>query len=227
MFIAVRAGDNPGLLQDDFTSAAGGCASCHGTGNIKALSKEAPANHCPSAVGSVTDVNYCLKCHTTAASAPAFGWTVHRSHFATHIVAAGQKATCDLCHQLDAGGNFTLIGAVNSPTLKTTAAMVAKMPTYYLSAATSAFLDHTHGEQSAACASCHETAFPTQAPKKEQCFTCHGTYERLAEQSAFHHDTLYPHFGSGGPTECTACHKAHAKSVLGCNQCHSFTTRVP
>ena len=221
----IRA-SSPRLTQEDFAAAASGCVSCHGTSTTKALSKETPTSHCPPAVGATTDVNYCLKCHTLAAAAPAFAWTVHQSHFGIHIAAKGQKATCDLCHQLDANGNFTLTGASNSPSFKTTADVVAKMPTYYVSRATSIHLDHTHGRQSVTCAACHGTTFPTQAPKKEQCFACHGTYEQLAEQSSFHFDALYPHSQSD-PVECSNCHKAHKKSVLACNDCHSFTIPVP
>jgi len=205
-----------------------GCTTCHGTGTIKALVGEVPPGQTmldPQNPPVSTDVNYCLQCHTLAATAPAFSWTVHQSHFATEIAAAGKKATCDLCHTLDASGNFTLTGASNSPSFKTTAAVVAKMPTYYTSWATSKHLDHTHAQRSVTCALCHGRRFPEKRAEMEQCLTCHGSYQHVAELTK----NVYPnpHESHLGEIRCTLCHKAHANSELYCDLCHAFGLKVP
>lgn len=200
-----------------------GCTTCHGTGNTKALVGEVPTatGHFQPDSAGPSDVNYCLQCHTLAAAAPAFSWTVHQSHFAGEIATAGKTATCDLCHTIDASANFTLTGASNSPSFKTTAAVVAGMPTYYTSWATSKHLDHTHGLQSVTCTACHGTPFPTTAPTMETaCFPCHGNYDQLVARDSFHINAEYPMWGDGSPAQCTECHRSHEQSVCACDQCH-------
>jgi mono/diheme cytochrome c family protein len=154
---------------------ATGCATCHGVGNTKALLKEVPTGHFQPSSDGPTDVSYCIQCHTLAQAAPAFTWAVHQSHFAQTPSFAG---TCLSCHQLDASGNFTVIGVTNGLSLQTTQDVLTKLQPYYRSWATSALLDHTHGQQSITCVMCHGTPFPTQAPTKQQCLACHATYSQ-------------------------------------------------
>ncbi|MBI3949224.1 MAG: cytochrome c3 family protein [Acidobacteria bacterium] len=191
-----------------------GCVICH-----PKLSAQVPEGHFKT---TLNELKFCLTCHALEGAASAFTWTRHQRHYAV----LGAAANCWLCHQLDANGNFRLIGVNGSKEIKTTPEVVAKMEPYYLSWATSSHLDRKHGEQSVICSTCHETAFPEATVKKEKCFTCHGSYEQIAEQAPIHFSAIYPHFQTG-PVECNACHKAHEQSVLVCNQCHNFDYEVP
>jgi len=196
------------------TSQPGGCTVCH-----PKLSAQVPEGHFTP---KLDEVKYCLACHAMEGAATAFTWTRHRNHYA----ALGVAVTCWLCHRIDANGNFRVIGVDGGKQIKTTPEMVAKMEAYYLSWATSDRLDRKHGERSVTCATCHDGNFPTAAVKKEKCFTCHGSYEQVARQAPIHYDAIYPHF-QVGPVECNDCHKAHEKSVLVCNMCHTFGDVVP
>jgi hypothetical protein len=197
-----------------------GCATCHGTKAAKTLSLETPAGH---AKATASQPAYCLGCHTTGGTAPALAWKIHQSHF-----ARTPAPTCLSCHQVDAKGDFRVIGTTKGPQIKTTVDVLTALQPKYESWATSTHIDHSHAVRGATCISCHGTAFPTEAPKKEQCFTCHGNYEELSKKSMFHQGPRFPHFGEGDSIECSECHKGHQQSVLACAGCHAeMTDPVP
>ncbi|MDY3115557.1 MAG: cytochrome c3 family protein [Sutterella sp.] len=57
---------------------------------------------------------------------------------------------------------------------------------------------------------------------KDQCLKCHGSWEKLAEQTK----SLVPnpHYSHLGEVDCIACHKADkSEPELKCNECHKFT----
>lgn len=57
---------------------------------------------------------------------------------------------------------------------------------------------------------------------KQQCMACHGSYEKLAAQTASLQPN--PHYSHLGEVNCEDCHKADAaKPQLMCNTCHNFT----
>lgn len=172
----------------------------------------------------------CIACHPQFSekipkedgAAADYGSKIHRSHYAK----LGESAQCNLCHQIDQQGNLQLIGMETASKIKTTNEKLAKMQPYYKSWATSAFLDQRHGKRGITCLKCHGEVMPESTVSKERCFTCHGTYEKLAERSPFHNGTLYPHFTSE-PLECNQCHKGHKKSELVCSQCHHVDAKMP
>lgn len=175
----------------------------------------------------------CIACHpklsetiakakSAEGGASNFSAKVHRSHYAQ----LGAAAQCQLCHQIDARGNLRLIGMETDQEIKTTAETLVKMQPYYRSWAASAFLDQRHGRRGITCRKCHGAAMPESTVNKEQCFTCHGSYEKLAERSNFHTGTLYPHF-TPEPMECNLCHKGHEKSAVFCTQCHQVEAKMP
>lgn len=166
--------------------------------------------HCPFMSSSVE------------AGEPSNSWTAHQKYFAVR----GNPDACEPCHQIAADGIFRVVGLKNGPEIKTTSEAVAKMPPYYRSWATSNFLDHKHGKRGITCASCHGTSLPTEATKKERCFSCHGDYKKLVGESPVHKLALEAHIAVE-PLECNACHNAHKKSKLVCNECHDLLYDVP
>jgi hypothetical protein len=209
-FSSSATSDKPAVLQ-----TADSCSICHSK-----LSELVPQTHFKA---TLNEVKNCLGCHSVPGAATAFAWTTHETHYSK----LGSAAQCMLCHEIDATGDFNLIGVDDGKEMKTTMETVTKMEPYYLSWATSPFLDRKHGQQSVTCATCHDEAFPQTFVKKEKCFTCHGSYEQVSRLAPIHYDAMMPHFGNGQPIECNECHKAHQKSVMACNECHNFRDPVP
>ena len=82
------------------------------------------------------------------------------------------------------------------------------------------------------CQSCHGTNAVTAAnvPDDEiaingKCMSCHGDYKKLADKSK-HFDPHNSHLSDRSPINCTACHTAHAKPKLVCNDCHTFNIKM-
>ncbi len=80
------------------------------------------------------------------------------------------------------------------------------------------------------CVACHGTdkVMPTSVPDDEtainkQCVMCHGDYAKLADKNK----PMDPHASHLGQINCTACHAAHVKPKLVCNDCHSFKMQMP
>ncbi|MBI3949027.1 MAG: hypothetical protein HY314_01025 [Acidobacteria bacterium] len=92
-----------------------GCAACH-----PKLSEQVPEGH---AKARLSDVKYCLTCHSLESAASAYAWTRHRNHYAQSPFAG----TCWSCHQIDAAGTFKLIGVDGGNQIKATEAEVDKM----------------------------------------------------------------------------------------------------
>ena len=89
-----------------------------------------------------------------------------------------------------------------------------------------------HGKMGG-CQSCHGTNAVTAAnvPDDEialngKCMSCHGDYKKLADKSK-HFDPHNSHLSDRSPINCTACHTAHAKPKLVCNDCHTFDLKMP
>lgn len=72
------------------------------------------------------------------------------------------------------------------------------------------------------CSGCHggQKPNPGDKVKTEQCQTCHGSYEKLAEITA--DKDINMHDTHLGEMDCHQCHKAHSKpGALLCVECHS------
>ncbi|WP_028115947.1 cytochrome c3 family protein [Ferrimonas senticii] len=86
----------------------------------------------------------------------------------------------------------------------------------------------TEADGSVDCSGCHGDQKKYTAPAVENCTTCHGSVEELAESTArpdhSHkyepnpHDSL--HYGTD--LNCSYCHAEHKKPKVYCNQCHEF-----
>lgn len=76
------------------------------------------------------------------------------------------------------------------------------------------------------CASCHKENPPSVAVKMEQCFTCHGDYDKLADKTDGK-GSHNPHASHNGDLPCESCHHMHMPSVNFCAQCHQFEFNVP
>lgn len=185
-----------------------GCFKCHDT-----LSNLVSEDHVKTDVSEVTG---CLECHSKEGADAAFECAMHESH----LTELDPEAVCDACHRIDGSGNFGLIGVRNRNTLPVTPEVVTGMQSYYMSWATSEYLDHNHGQRDVTCAGCHEKPFPEKRTAMDQCLGCHGNYEEVA---ALTKDLTHnPHDSHLGEIRCTLCHKGHEESVSYCTQCHEF-----
>jgi len=76
------------------------------------------------------------------------------------------------------------------------------------------------------CAACHKENPPAAAVKMEQCFTCHGNYDKLADKTDGK-GSHNPHASHNGDLPCESCHHVHKPSVNYCGSCHQFDFKVP
>lgn len=89
-----------------------------------------------------------------------------------------------------------------------------------------------HGKMGG-CQACHGTnaVTPANVPDDEidlngKCMACHGDFKKLADKSK-RFDPHASHLSDRSPINCTACHTAHAKPKLVCNDCHTFDLKMP
>ena len=87
-----------------------------------------------------------------------------------------------------------------------------------------------HHNATGGCIVCHSSdkVVPNAVPDDEyalnkSCTNCHGGYDRLANKSK----KIDPHASHLGQVNCTSCHTAHDTPKLVCNDCHSFTNKMP
>lgn len=83
------------------------------------------------------------------------------------------------------------------------------------------------------CQACHGTnaVMPNTVPDDEialnkNCMACHGDFKKLADKSK-HFDPHNSHLSDRSAINCTACHTAHNKPKLVCNDCHTFDMKMP
>lgn len=190
-----------------------GCASCHGE-----LSKTLPEGHLPA---TREGVKHCLSCHVDEGSATAFDWIVHFKHYSREEF----PGDCWSCHLIDQEGDFRPYG-IQAGGIKVSREDVDRLTPYYHLWGTSEHLDHGHALKGLTCKGCHDVMISEETVPTERCLQCHETYEKLAEKSNIHYGCLYPHF-SDKELECSACHRAHDKSVYICNRCHSYDIETP
>jgi len=87
------------------------------------------------------------------------------------------------------------------------------------------FLADKHQAKSIACASCHKESPPKVAVGTATCFTCHGSYAKIAEKTI--NVSPNPHASHMGELACETCHHAHKQSENQCGSCHEFPFKVP
>ncbi|WP_052074617.1 cytochrome c3 family protein [Shewanella mangrovi] len=80
-----------------------------------------------------------------------------------------------------------------------------------------------HLQQGIKCASCHGNDVKA-AIKNDTCLSCHGSYEKLGQQTKDMHLNVHqsPHFEH---LECTACHTSHDQTTAFCQDCHGPIVR--
>jgi hypothetical protein len=143
-----------------------------------------------------------------------------------------------------AGGGVWLNSRIQTPDY---CANCHVMAPYYDSWKSSALLANTHAGSGFACQVCHPRTLKTAVielaqtatgryavpikdhrVKPEECLTCHGTYQDLAE---FTKDLKgpdgfalgrNPHDSHWGKLDCGVCHKMHKPSAELCAGCHGF-----
>jgi hypothetical protein len=88
----------------------------------------------------------------------------------------------------------------------------------------------SHGHQLAGvnCEKCHGKIKKPEVLTIDQCVTCHGSTDELAEKTkdvkpANPHTS--PHYGT--TLDCNLCHHQHTKSENYCSSCHKFDFKVP
>lgn len=84
-------------------------------------------------------------------------------------------------------------------------------------------LGHIHTLGGIDCAGCHGTTL--EPLLIGDCLACHGDYKAQANRL----NTSLPkvHDSHMGDLACNLCHKAHARSVNFCSQCHDWNYLVP
>ena len=205
-------GPDENLLAGRNQEARVGCQGCH-----PRLLETLPANHRDRGQG---EIKYCLTCHSARGLGPPFVWVMHFKHYAH----SGFKGDCLSCHQLDNRGSLAVIGADNPKMIGVSKVTLQKMGSYFRSWAASSFLDFRHARAGFTCEHCHETYFP-KGGSSEACIRCHGSYKNLAVLTKAVRPN--PHASHQTDLACTNCHKAHQKSKLYCDLCHSFELQVP
>ncbi|QYJ87079.1 flavocytochrome c [Shewanella mesophila] len=76
------------------------------------------------------------------------------------------------------------------------------------------------------CQSCHSKPIKvsdSETHENQQCRSCHGSYEELANEKL----KFDPHASHLGDINCTSCHSGHSKPQLTCNNCHNFEIDMP
>ena len=75
------------------------------------------------------------------------------------------------------------------------------------------------------CAGCHKESAPKPSVPSTACGGCHGDAAGLAAKTAKANPNC--HASHQGELPCETCHRAHARSVDYCAQCHDFGLKVP
>ncbi len=80
------------------------------------------------------------------------------------------------------------------------------------------------------CTTCHGTnsveknKIPDdQYDLNKKCVACHGSYDKLADKTKKYD----PHASHLYDVSCTVCHSAHSQPKLICNDCHTFSNKMP
>lgn len=193
----------------------GACISCHDP-----LESVLPETHLPV---ENDNLQKCLSCHSglTAGKSRPFDEIIHFAHYSSEAPVEN----CWSCHRTDETAVFGLIGLDDDDGTEVEKVLVEKMEPYYLSWASSDYLDRKHADRGTNCRSCHETDFPESRASMDQCLSCHISYEQVANLTSDAEPN--PHSSHYEDLRCTLCHKAHQASELYCNTCHQFEIEVP
>ena len=90
---------------------------------------------------------------------------------------------------------------------------------------TKLLLSHFHNLAGVKCVDCHEAKKSKVKAEMRRCYSCHGSYEKLAELTK--NADPNPHKSHQGKLDCNLCHHQHKKSVNYCGQCHEWPLDVP
>ncbi len=88
------------------------------------------------------------------------------------------------------------------------------------------FLADRHVKAGVKCEGCHKETPPAKRVKTEQCQSCHGDYQKLAERTK----DMKPnnvHANHLGDIDCRECHQGHKADKLACDECHQFKFSMP
>ncbi len=87
-------------------------------------------------------------------------------------------------------------------------------------------LEEIHKNAGVTCDQCHRENPPSSPVPTPICFQCHGSYEKLAEQTE-NTKPHNPHASHEGNLDCETCHHVHKPSVNYCAKCHTFGFKDP
>lgn len=199
-----------------------GCNTCH-----KDFQSILPAKHPP--MDNVASVP-CQSCHLPKLDGKAepnkFSALLHRSHM---MINARQD--CTACHNSEEGKTFGIPGcdgSIGAP-VATTLELLKKIFTSWTE---SSYLDALHGKRGITCSSCHGKELPVAdvTVENQRCLSCHGSYEKLAAQTApkqFPDRNPHKNHFIQADTACTICHNAHGASKVYCLDCHkNFNMKI-
>jgi fumarate reductase flavoprotein subunit len=209
---ALKVSEKTGSDQNQDVSA---CIGCHDP-----LESVLPETHLAL---ENANLRKCLSCHSgsKAGKSRPLDVILHFAHYSSEAIVEN----CWSCHRTDEKAGFGLIGLDENDGTQVEKALVEEMAPYYLSWASSDYLDRRHAERGTNCRSCHEADFPDTRASMDQCLSCHISYEHVAELSSGSEPN--PHNSHYEDLRCTLCHKAHTASELYCNTCHQFEIEVP
>ena len=86
------------------------------------------------------------------------------------------------------------------------------------------FLATHHARNDISCSDCHgeDMLDIGMEVENEVCFSCHESYESLAEQTEnIMVEEQNPHRSHLGELDCSVCHHVHSRSRSYCLECHS------
>lgn len=89
------------------------------------------------------------------------------------------------------------------------------------------YLGGKHIANGIGCADCHGgEENPESKGAVQPCLDCHGGYSGMAEATQ-KEEGPNPHDSHEGEIPCNECHQPHQPSVDYCEQCHTFSFKVP
>ncbi len=192
------------------------CGACH-----QKAPKALPLSHKGY---DMKNTSMCFVCHRLKGKAKPLGEKIHLIHMQR---GSDPVSDCLSCHAATAQGEVLFPGLG----MKAAADRMTKLKSLFVSAATSEYLDHRHGEKGISCPQCHSSRDYIEGSKEPdpqaQCVKCHGDFPEMAKKTANASYEQNPHKTHLPDLECSACHHGHRAFEDACSTCHNFGFKAP